>query len=614
MAGDDASWHELLRGADALVDEPIPPPSRPAGVPPYASRAEAFIEAELDARGDSHGAEHARIVRDNALAILAELRAVSAPAGSASPPTAQLDETLSREAKVVELAALLHDVCDHKYCDPATDAGRAVIARRDACLAEVTVADEARDVLAIVEAVSFSREKRGQLRLDELPPGVRALRDIVSDADKLEAIGTVGLRRCIDYRLESAAAEGVEPAGPEAVARDVAAHCDEKLLRLRDRYIRTEPGRRLALARHRALAAWRRACARAAREPPLVSCVMSVRDGEPWLAEALRSVGAQAHRPLELSVYDDGSTDGTAHALAAARDSLEASGVRVLLSSGPPCAERGRGIGYAQNRAIEQACGEYVCFVDADDVSAPERVAAQLARALDEGVAPEDARLLVGSGFSREPLDATPRYSRWANGLSDAQLVTHRLREVTLIHPTWFCARAVLERLGGFREDGPGFPEDLDFFYRHLSAGGALARLPGPLVMWRYVASGVTVSRGVHWRTIWDMRVAQLEGVLRDEPWASGFSIWGAGKEGRRLYRSLSEHARARVRAFCDVDARKMAAGYTHHESGAHVPVVHFREARAPLLLCVKDFDGEFAANLASLGLEDGVGYLHFSF
>ncbi|KAJ1634752.1 hypothetical protein T492DRAFT_903203 [Pavlovales sp. CCMP2436] len=112
------------------------------------------------------------------------------------------------------------------------------------------------------------------------------------------------------------------------------------------------------------------------------------------------------------------------------------------------------------------------------------------------------------------------------------------------------------------------------------------------------------------------MRVEHLETtVLCKKPWSDGFAIWGAGKEGKRLYRSLSEKSRAQVREFCDVDAKKLALGrYAHYESGAFVPIMHFRNVKPPLLLCVKDFDGEFAKNLASLGLCEGVEYLHFSF
>ncbi len=57
-----------------------------------------------------------------------------------------------------------------------------------------------------------------------------------------------------------------------------------------------------------------------------------------------------------------------------------------------------------------------------------------------------------------------------------------------------------------------------------------------------------------------------------------GFTIWNAGKEGKRLYRSLSAAARAAVRAFADVDARKLAHGAYDDVAGKRrIPILHFR-------------------------------------
>ena len=167
-------------------------------------------------------------------------------------------------------------------------------------------------------------------------------------------------------------------------------------------------------------------------------------------------------------------------------------------------------------------------------------------------------------------------------------------------------------------------------------------------------------ARNVPAELIWAIRVRQLEAVLAQPPWvrgghacaslfaltlqgraqSNGFTIWNAGKEGKRLYRSLSVAARAAVVAFADVDARKLAQGmYDDMQGRRRIPILHFRCAHAatarvcvatadcfmrssvakpPLLLCVKpnltgDGPGSFEDNLASLQLQEGREYLHFS-
>ena len=221
--------------AAALFEDLPSPAADPASADPCA-RTLAFARAELEARGESHGLAHAKRVRALALAIYAEVG--------------------GDDARVVEVAALLHDVCDHKYVDPATDAGRACVERRDRFLAETLSASDAAAVVQIMGAVSYSREakalKKGEAPAwAALPESMRVLRHCVSDADKIDAIGVRGLERCAAYARE----RGVR--GSLNVAREVAEHCDEKLLRLRDEYVRTAPGKRRAAPGHEWLAAWR---------------------------------------------------------------------------------------------------------------------------------------------------------------------------------------------------------------------------------------------------------------------------------------------------------------------------------------------------------------------
>lgn len=126
---------------------------------------------------------------------------------------------------------------------------------------------------------------------------------------------------------------------------------------------------------------------------PLVSVIMNVRNGAPTLREAIDSVLAQTFADWELIVWDDRSTDSSAAIVAEYCDAR----IRYYLS--PEDVPLGR----ARADAIRQATGEWIAFLDQDDVWLPHKLESQLALRQD------DVALIYGrtirfypSGFERD--------------------------------------------------------------------------------------------------------------------------------------------------------------------------------------------------------------------
>jgi glycosyltransferase involved in cell wall biosynthesis len=99
---------------------------------------------------------------------------------------------------------------------------------------------------------------------------------------------------------------------------------------------------------------------------PLVSVVIPVWNVVRLLPRCLDSLLAQTHRPLEIIVVDDGSTDGSLEVMLGYHGRHPE--IQVVT-------QRHRGIGPARNAGVSIAHGEYVFFVDADDWVEPEFVA-----------------------------------------------------------------------------------------------------------------------------------------------------------------------------------------------------------------------------------------------
>lgn len=98
---------------------------------------------------------------------------------------------------------------------------------------------------------------------------------------------------------------------------------------------------------------------------PSISVVIPVYNGAALIGKAIRSVLAQTMLPDEIIVVNDGSTDDTLETLVAFRDS-----VTVISTDN-------RGVASARNSGIRAAAGDWIAFLDADDVWHPDKLERQ---------------------------------------------------------------------------------------------------------------------------------------------------------------------------------------------------------------------------------------------
>lgn len=118
-----------------------------------------------------------------------------------------------------------------------------------------------------------------------------------------------------------------------------------------------------------------------------ISVVMPAYNAEKTLAQAVESVLAQTWKHFELIIVDDGSQDRT---VAIAREFAERDGrVRLL------CNERNSGVCYTRHRGVTEAKGDWIAFLDSDDLWLPEKLEKQVALQARTG----GKLLFTGSGF-----------------------------------------------------------------------------------------------------------------------------------------------------------------------------------------------------------------------
>jgi hypothetical protein len=130
--------------------------------------------------------------------------------------------------------------------------------------------------------------------------------------------------------------------------------------------------------------------------PILISIIIPCKNSSAFLDECMASVLAQGGfidpRFIEVSIFDDGSTDDSLRILRDWETKLVAHGFGFVLSG----RETSGGCGYARNRAVAQSKGKYLCFLDSDDIMLPERCAAQLSACWDQACTQARAALPTG--------------------------------------------------------------------------------------------------------------------------------------------------------------------------------------------------------------------------
>lgn len=235
---------------------------------------------------------------------------------------------------------------------------------------------------------------------------------------------------------------------------------------------------------------------------PRVSVIMIFYNAERFLDEAIGSVVGQTHESWELLLVDDGSTDGSRRIAERYADKHPE---RICCLEHP--GRVNRGMSAARNRGLREARGEYIAFLDADDVWSPEKLERQVA-ILD---AQPEAAMVVGltewwyswSGLPGPPHDFVPDPGVEADRLIPPPEFLVRFLLAEGISP---CTCSVLLRrepvdaVGGFEERFRGMYEDQAFFakicarFPVFASGECLARYR------QHAGSGCAVAqwRGEH--------------------------------------------------------------------------------------------------------------------
>jgi len=205
---------------------------------------------------------------------------------------------------------------------------------------------------------------------------------------------------------------------------------------------------------------------------PLISIVIPCFNAEKTIREAVESALAQTWTPKEVIVIDDGSTDGSLKI-------VQSFGDAVRWESGP-----NRGGGAARNLGVRIARGEFIQFLDADDLLDPEKIRKQYNFANSHHV---DLTFCDGIAL-QERSDRLLHQFNTAYHEEDPliYILRHQIPTPSPLH-----RKEIFLSVGGFREDLP-CSQERDLMIRLAAAGKSFAHLPETLYTQRRFPNSVS--------------------------------------------------------------------------------------------------------------------------
>ncbi|AFY29371.1 glycosyltransferase family 2 protein [Cyanobium gracile] len=208
---------------------------------------------------------------------------------------------------------------------------------------------------------------------------------------------------------------------------------------------------------------------------PLVSVVLPVFNGSPYLQDAIDSILVQVHDDYELIVIDDGSTDDSALILERLNDP------RIRFFRQP-----NQGLAATLNRGIAHARGQYIARQDQDDLSYPERLEKQVTF-----MESHPDCVLLGTWAQILEVDRpVDRFHR--HPVDEAELRYQMLFNNPFVHSSVMLRKEAVQQVGGYTTDPDRQPpEDFELWSR-LSRVGQVANIGEVLMAYREIPGSMS--------------------------------------------------------------------------------------------------------------------------
>ncbi|QQR81392.1 MAG: glycosyltransferase [Deltaproteobacteria bacterium] len=277
---------------------------------------------------------------------------------------------------------------------------------------------------------------------------------------------------------------------------------------------------------------------------PLVSIVMNCLNGQKYLREAINSIFSQTYTNWEIIFWDNASTDNSSEIVKSYQDK------RIRYFRGDKTVP----LGHARNLALRNSSGDFIAFLDCDDIWIPEKLSKQIPLFLadnDVGIVYSDTFFFNEDGVENRLLEKKKPY----RGYCFDELLNNYLISLE----TAVIRKSVLDSLNQWFDEKFNMVEEYDLFVR-IGIKWKVDFVPDALAKWRvhseswswkYPDSLVDETETMLNQLIEDSFIAQkysssLNLAKNSLKFKQAVQQWrnGSSKEARKIIRQIPSHTR----------------------------------------------------------------------
>lgn len=268
----------------------------------------------------------------------------------------------------------------------------------------------------------------------------------------------------------------------------------------------------------------------------LITVIMPAYNAGRYIGEAIKSIINQTYKNWELLIIDDGSTDNTVDVIL----NLKKEEQRIKLIS-----RENRGLVESLNEGIENAKGNFIARMDADDICDKTRLEKQINYLYahpEVHLVGTNVKMIFEDDVRDELKETSLKNEKlWNSNIDSSNRFNSNMEGFKVVHATWLIRKELFYYIGKYRKT---VTEDAEFLFRCVINGYNVDKVPEQLYSYRIrntSKSDLDRTDNKHKKEIINWKLDYLEENYKESMRTMKYMIWGADISGEIAAKVINE-------------------------------------------------------------------------